>query len=58
MACRPDPQRRLTFMAWRLVRDASLHGGDPGQIHIARFGVDDMTKGDMADLLGCNLLRG
>ena len=42
----------------RLVRDASLHGGDPGQIHIARFGVDDMTKGDMADLLGCNLRAG
>ena len=24
--------------------DACLHGGDAGQIHVARFGIDDMAK--------------
>ena len=50
IACAPEPQSRLTFIAGTRLRHARLHRRDPAQVHVARLGVDDVAEDHVADL--------
>ena len=50
IACAPEPQSRLTFIAGARVRHAGLDRGDAAEVHVARLGVDDVAEDHVADL--------
>ena len=47
---RARPAQPVDVHRGRRLWHARLHRGDAAKVHVARFGVDDMAKGDMADL--------